>query len=164
MISMMNQASPSGTGALPEGQQFVRCRQAGLPRVAWLILAVVGLALLAAACARDKVGTPSLNAPPCCETGENCMHADLNKERDTDRHVYTFKMDESITSTSLRLVVETRGGSLTWRLLDPNGQVRWEDYVPHKLSSKETREFESIVGVWSLEMDTQSLRGGYDIC
>ncbi|UCC76671.1 MAG: hypothetical protein JSW37_14385, partial [Anaerolineales bacterium] len=95
--------------------------------------------------------------------GDDCRHESLNKVRDSGTYVYPFQIVESVTSMSLRLVIQTRGGSLDYRLVDPNGQVRWRDQV-FAVSSHETRQFEPVVGQWRLEMSTLDLKGGYDVC
>jgi REP element-mobilizing transposase RayT len=132
-------------------------------RMVWPVLLLWCLATLGAACARTTETVPPLDAPPCCTEGDDCRHETLNRVRDTDTHVYTFQIVESVTSMSLRLVIETRKGSLEYRLVDPNEEVRWQDRV-YAVSSHETRQFEPIVGQWRLEMDTLDLKGGYDVC
>jgi hypothetical protein len=132
-------------------------------RLAQPILLCVLLALLSAACSRTAKTVPPLDAPPCCSEGDDCRHETLNKVRDTGSHVYPFQMVESVTSITLRLVIQTTGGSLEYRLVDPNGEVRWHDQV-YAVSSHETRQFEPLVGQWRLEMATLQLEGGYDVC
>ena len=114
-------------------------------RLAWPIVLLLLLALLASACSRRAETVPPLDAPPCCSEGDDCRHESLNKARDTGTHVYTFQIVESVTYMSLRLVIQTTGGSLEYRLVDPDGQVRWQDRV-YAVNSHETRQFEPVVG------------------
>ncbi len=132
-------------------------------RPLWPVLLLLCLALLAGACGRPAETVPPIDAPECCTEGDDCRHETLNKVRDTDTHVYPFLMVESVTSMSLRLTIQTQSGSLEYRLVDPSGQVRWQDRV-YAMNSHETRQFEPIVGEWRLEMSTLDLKGGYDVC
>ncbi|UCC76034.1 MAG: hypothetical protein JSW37_11005 [Anaerolineales bacterium] len=132
-------------------------------RLVWPALLLLCLVLLASACSRTTETVPPLDAPECCTEGDDCRHETLNKVRDTDTYVYPFQIVESVTSMSLRLVIQTQRGSLEYRLVDPDGQVRWQGQV-YAVSSHETRQFEPIVGEWRLEMHPQDLKGGYDVC
>jgi hypothetical protein len=113
-------------------------------RLMWPVLLLLLLAL-ATACSRTAETVPPLDAPPCCSEGDDCRHESLNKVRDTGTYVYPFQIVESVTSMSLRLVIQTQSGSLDYRLVDPNGQVRWHDRV-YAVSLHETRQFEPVVG------------------
>ena len=54
-------------------------------------------------------------------------------------------------------------GQLTFRLLTPDGNVRWKESFTAPAHYQKTLDLDMARGTWKLEIDLQSATGNYDI-
>ena len=90
-------------------------------------------------------------------------HARSNFTDETETRLMTLDVRSAMTSVDLRVQVALMDGALTWTLMDPDGDVRWEEEVVAPARRNESRAFEPIVGEWTLEVSLEEATGGYDI-
>lgn len=70
---------------------------------------------------------------------------------------------ERFTGVSLRLRIALDAGSVTWRLTDPRGEVRWQGRVRAGEELRESRDVPPVEGTWTLEVVPTQARGDYDL-
>ncbi len=66
-------------------------------------------------------------------------------------------------SASLRIVLEARRGTISWRLLDPTGMPRDNGTVDGTHGVYETKNLDPESGQWILEIKTEEASGSYDV-
>lgn len=84
-------------------------------------------------------------------------------EDKTEIRITTLEVRPAMTSNDLRVRVDLTEGSMSWTLTDPEGDVRWEEESVAPAHWNESREFEPIVGEWTLRLSLENATGGYDV-
>ena len=118
-----------------------------------LLLVVFALVQVACALSFSSSGTSS--------SSEHRSRSDFTDE--TEARIATLDVRPAMTSINLRMQVNLESGTLTRTLTDPTGDVRWEEEVVAPARRDESREFEPIVGEWTLKMSLEGATGGYDV-
>jgi hypothetical protein len=81
----------------------------------------------------------------------------------TETTVHTLDVLPAMTTVELRMRVRVRDGAFSWKLVDPAGDVQWEDGVVGSGHKSGSRRFEAVEGVWTLELQLESASGSYDV-
>jgi hypothetical protein len=58
--------------------------------------------------------------------------------------------------------VDLDAGALSWRVLDPHGEVRWEYHAEAGQRLRESRDLKPHVGEWRIEIELRDAAGEYD--
>ena len=66
-------------------------------------------------------------------------------------------------TVSLRITLEARRGSISWRLIDPTGVQRDNGTVDGTRGTYETKNLNPESGQWMLEIKTEDASGSYDV-
>ena len=64
---------------------------------------------------------------------------------------------------SLRITLDARQGSISWRLIDPTGAQRDNGTVDSTHGVYETKNLNPESGQWMLEIKTEDASGSYDV-
>lgn len=70
---------------------------------------------------------------------------------------------ERFTQVSLRLRIAVDAGTVTWRLTEPQGEVRWQGRVRAGEELRKSRNVAPLEGAWTLEVVPTQARGDYDV-
>ena len=66
-------------------------------------------------------------------------------------------------TASLRIALDARHGSISWRLIDPTGAQRDNGTVDGTHGVYETKNLDPESGQWMLEIKTEDASGSYDV-
>jgi hypothetical protein len=81
----------------------------------------------------------------------------------TDVRVHTLDVRPAMEAVDLHVQASLKAGSMTWKVIDSDGVVRWEGEVSTSGSQDESRRFEPVAGVWKLEIALEGASGHYDV-
>ena len=104
--------------------------------------------------------------PACGSSGTRSSsdsRSRTNFEDRTETRIRILEVRPAMTSNDLRVRVNLTEGSASWTLTDPEGDVRWEEEIIAPARWNESREFEPIVGEWTLKLSLEKATGGYDV-
>ena len=104
--------------------------------------------------------------PACSSSGTRSSsdsRSRTNFEDKTETRIRTLEVRPAMTSNDLNMQVNLTAGSANWTLTDPKGDVRWEERIAAPAHRNESREFEPIVGEWTLKLSLENATGGYDV-
>ena len=81
----------------------------------------------------------------------------------TDVMVHTLDVRPAMEVIDLSVEADLQGGSMSWRVTDPTGEVRWEKEIDPTEGLNESRRFKPVSGVWKLEIVLEGASGHYDV-
>ena len=122
-------------------------------KLRWMFLVILALVLIVCVQACGSTGTHS--------SSDSRSRTDF--EDKTEIRITTLEVRPAMTSNDLCVRVDLTEGSMSWTLTDPEGDVRWEEEIVAPARWHESREFEPIVGEWTLKISLENATGGYDV-
>ena len=104
---------------------------------------------------------------PACGSSGTHSSSDSRSRTDfedkTETKITTLEVRPATTSNDLSVQMDLTAGSVIWMLMDPAGNVRWEEEIVAPAHWNESREFEPAVGEWTLRISLENATGGYDV-
>ena len=82
---------------------------------------------------------------------------------DTGQQIETLAVPDGAKVVDLRIKSDLRSGTMSWELVDPAGDIRWEESLTGATIFFESRRFDSVTGEWRLQIDLAGATGSYDI-
>lgn len=67
---------------------------------------------------------------------------------------YYYDVEDDFEGMKLNIKLEVNEGKVSYELKDPNGKVQWSNVVEGETTYDEVKEFEKIVGKWTLEFES----------
>lgn len=77
---------------------------------------------------------------------------DIQKGKITDN--YYYDVEDDFEGMKLNIKLEVNEGKVSYELKDPNGEVQWSNVVEGETTYDKVKEFEKIVGKWTLEFES----------
>ncbi|EJO5349155.1 hypothetical protein NRP93_003313 [Clostridium botulinum] len=94
----------------------------------------------------------------CIVRDQSSAHKTINEgSKFTDTYKYTVKDD--FKGMKLKINLTLNKGQVSFKLKDPNGNVKWEGKVTSDKPMNETKEFDKIVGEWNLTFENVNNSG-----
>jgi hypothetical protein len=123
------------------------------PKPRWTFSVILALVLIVCVQACGSSGTRS--------SSDSRSRTDFQDK--TETKITTMEVRSVMTSNDLRVRVDLTEGAASWTLTDPAGDVRWEEEIVAPARWNELREFEPVVGEWTLKLSLENATGGYDV-
>ena len=82
-------------------------------------------------------------------------------DNSTDTETFTLDVKSLADSVDLQMRYNLKGGSVTWTLTDPQGDVQWEGTATH--NEHLSRHFDTVAGEWMLDITAESADGKYSM-
>ncbi len=101
---------------------------------------------------------------PCGTGGQARSRVSDSYGETSDMQEFTFTVKEGYTNLSLRVYLERDQGGVGWRVIDPLGDERWLFVITDDNIFRETRNFDPLLGDWTLQFVRDATAGMYDIC
>ncbi len=85
----------------------------------------------------------------CIVRNQSSAHNTITEgQKMTDTYSYT--VDDDFNGMKLEINLVLAKGEVEFELKDPNGDIKWDGKATSEKSINEIREFEKIVGKWTL--------------
>ncbi len=85
----------------------------------------------------------------CIVRNQSSAHYTI-KEGQKVTDTYSYTVEDDFNGMKLEINLELTKGDVEFELKDPNGDLRWDGKATSEKSINEIREFEKIVGEWTL--------------
>lgn len=69
------------------------------------------------------------------------------------KDTYYYDVEEDFKGMSLEIDLILEKGEVEFELIDPDGEIRWNEKVDSTKEFKEKKEFEKLVGEWDLRFE-----------
>lgn len=80
-----------------------------------------------------------------------------------DTRVLELEVRPDRTHIDIQARMQVNEGSVRWRLIDPQGRLRWQGASVQRRTIRDQQRFEAIPGTWQLEIEFSDASGEYEI-
>jgi hypothetical protein len=91
------------------------------------------------------------------------ISAHFSGQTDLATHDLEVRQSQGFGEVEVHMDIEIERGTLTWKLIDPEGEVRWNGSAVDGQTVREDQSYKSMAGIWLLEIITHEATGQYDI-
>ncbi|GMQ62945.1 hypothetical protein [Vallitalea maricola] len=67
---------------------------------------------------------------------------------------YYYEVKENFEGIKLNIQLDIEEGKVEFELKNPNGDIEWSNVVEGEINYNETKEFEKVVGKWTLNFNS----------
>ena len=82
---------------------------------------------------------------------------------DAGQQIETLAVPDGAKVVDLRIKSDLRSGTMSWKVVDPTGNIRWEESITGATIFFESRRFDAVTGEWRLQINLAGATGSYDI-
>lgn len=108
------------------------------------------------------IGIFIFSAVGCVVRNQSSAHNTI-KEGSKFSDTYNYDVEEDFKGMKLEVKLALKKGKVKFELKDPNGDIKWSEEVTSDKKFNETKEFEKIVGEWTLTFENIDLSGDGDL-
>jgi hypothetical protein len=108
-----------------------------------------------------------LLVPGCSDSGNRSTAASTSRSdfvAETRVEVDQLEIKPAMRYNTLEIkAMNLDTGQLIFRLLEPDGDIQWEESFTAPAHYQKTLDLDMILGTWKLEIELESATGNYDI-
>jgi hypothetical protein len=97
-----------------------------------------------------------------CTSNQTQVRSTGDALHSTEVTLHSLQVPDAAETVQLLIEVEVRGGSLSWLLMDPSGEVREEGSAAEGQRPGRELRFDPLIGEWQLRLSFVDMSGSYD--